>query len=598
MLRSGNVAAAVTGEVAWLEMIWPLYAWAAAVAVVLLAWVAAFALIAGAGWHVLAALGPTPAGSRESRWFPAFWMGVAAVVALLQLWHFVLPVDGWAALAVGVLGVTGLLRSLRARAGPSRVGGSRWPVAVVMAALAVWAASQALGPPINYDTGLYHLQAVRWIQEYAIVPGLGNLHGRLAFNQSYFLLVALLDAALPRGAGLHLLNGLLLLVLLFQLASAAPRVLAATARPPLPDVLRLLLLPPVAMHLQVGRDVASPTPDLALLALATIIFLYLVDHLSALKHREGDQGALVRLGMLAALAITFKLTGVAFAACALAVALVPDRRRRLHSWRERWTALLLPVLLLGIPWVARGIVTSGYPAYPGTLGALDVDWRIPRSAVEAQLLSIRSWARFPGRPPWEGGISDRDWLGPWAVRLVQSDEVRPVLLLLVAAALALLWAWFRRDGAHPPARAPALHGLPWIPIVAGAAFWFWTAPDPRFLGALPALAAAWTATLAVALGLPRREEARATLVRGVTTGVLAGTLVLAGYHLAVQPRYDRFRAPPHAPLTTIETETGLRLHVPAEGDRAWDAPLPSTPHPHPRLELRGSSLQQGFRIDG
>ncbi len=35
---------------------------------------------------------------------------------------------------------------------------------------------------IHYDTGLYHAQSIRWIEEYGVVKGLGNLHCRLAYN--------------------------------------------------------------------------------------------------------------------------------------------------------------------------------------------------------------------------------------------------------------------------------------------------------------------------------------------------------------------------------------------------------------------------------
>jgi len=48
-----------------------------------------------------------------------------------------------------------------------------------------------LGPPEIYDTGLYHLQAIKWIEEYAVVPGLANLHGRFGFNPNIFTFYAL-----------------------------------------------------------------------------------------------------------------------------------------------------------------------------------------------------------------------------------------------------------------------------------------------------------------------------------------------------------------------------------------------------------------------
>ena len=48
---------------------------------------------------------------------------------------------------------------------------------------------------IHYDTSLYHAQSIRWIEEYGIVPGLGNLHSRLAYNSASFCLSALYSMA-------------------------------------------------------------------------------------------------------------------------------------------------------------------------------------------------------------------------------------------------------------------------------------------------------------------------------------------------------------------------------------------------------------------
>lgn len=45
--------------------------------------------------------------------------------------------------------------------------------------------------PGQYDTGLYHAQAIRWIEDYGVVPGLGNLHMRLAYNSAFMSLQAL-----------------------------------------------------------------------------------------------------------------------------------------------------------------------------------------------------------------------------------------------------------------------------------------------------------------------------------------------------------------------------------------------------------------------
>jgi hypothetical protein len=52
------------------------------------------------------------------------------------------------------------------------------------------------------------------------------------------------------------------------------------------------------------------------------------------------------------------------------------------------------------------------------------------------------------------------------------------------------------------------------------------------------------------------------------------------------------------PITTYTTQSGLQVHVPVQGNRCWDAPLPCTPHPAPNLRLRSTDLGDGFAVDG
>ena len=44
------------------------------------------------------------------------------------------------------------------------------------------------------------------------------------------------------------------------------------------------------------------------------------------------------------------------------------------------------------------------------------------------------------------------------------------------------------------------------------------------------------------------------------------------------------------------TSSGLRVHVPALGNECWNAELPCTPNFNKELELRGATLESGFRM--
>ena len=56
------------------------------------------------------------------------------------------------------------------------------------------------------------------------------------------------------------------------------------------------------------------------------------------------------------------------------------------------TSVAALTLGLSLSWVGRGVILSGYPAYPSRIGALPVDWRVPTEQAEADVAWIRYYA--------------------------------------------------------------------------------------------------------------------------------------------------------------------------------------------------------------
>lgn len=77
--------------------------------------------------------------------------------------------------------------------------------ALIVLIMVIWTAQD----PMHYDTGLYHAQAIHWIEDYGVVPGLGNLHNRLAYNSAFMPFQALYSLKWHFGRSLHSLNGFL-----------------------------------------------------------------------------------------------------------------------------------------------------------------------------------------------------------------------------------------------------------------------------------------------------------------------------------------------------------------------------------------------------
>lgn len=85
---------------------------------------------------------------------------------------------------------------------------------IIIIALGILLSSITSGNIHHYDTTLYHAQSIHWIEEYGVVPGLGNLHNRFAYNSSFFCLQALFSFKFLNGESLHSVNGFCVFILL------------------------------------------------------------------------------------------------------------------------------------------------------------------------------------------------------------------------------------------------------------------------------------------------------------------------------------------------------------------------------------------------
>ena len=146
------------------------------------------------------------------------WTGWGTTLFLLQLLHFFTPINFFAVFPVLLIGcglaVPFLLTTFRNF-------DRGWSLAAILSllvcfavalAFTFWVVSRAMLPPLSYDSGLYHLNKIRWINSYPVIPGLGNLHGRLAFNQSFFTYAAALNFHPYFGHGRAVANSFLLLL--------------------------------------------------------------------------------------------------------------------------------------------------------------------------------------------------------------------------------------------------------------------------------------------------------------------------------------------------------------------------------------------------
>jgi len=571
-------------------------------------------VIAGLGLAVRRAFGLR--GLALDDCFLAFWIGLAVVTLFLLGWNLFLPITGWASVFVLIAGALGLWAVRRdLAAGLARRDWRPSPLCLALLMLAaLWLANLSMGALANRDSGLYHMQVVRWAERYPAVPGIGNLDGPLAFNNSSLLFDALLSAGPWEGRANHLANGLLVLVWLAQAIVAGARLAAGDRRSRrLFEFLLLGAIVSLALHGRASSFVTDLPTSLVVLAATAAIHALLSDADAA--GPEADF-RLVSIAALLALAVTFKSNAAVFAATGLPLAIVfwlrhstPDAKRRTRT--IGWA--LGAVLGLAVCWTARGVVLSGYPLFPAPVAGLSVEWRVPVEHAEAEFAYIvhSSRASTKNLPVVAGEAGMGAWLVPWARSAL--DDPYQVAVPLALTILALLGSLRLRRPA-PNAPGPA---HPWwllLPIALAVTAWFFVAPEPRYV--LPYL---WSLTALVGcqfwLALTSKRSTGVVLIVGALLGIspvvvsplaskalrrdepnplraiLKNNFNRPGSDLWFQPIAGR------ANLKTYQTRSGLILNV--ARDQCWDAELPCTPNPAPNLRLRDpSNIARGFKVDG
>lgn len=543
----------------------------------------------------------------------ALWWGLLIVAILSYLVNLVLPLhDGTTAVLFGglavVFGVWGwwLLRrrGSRLRVQPRPVVCARWPWVVLWVVLAlslVYLAAAALGPVTNYDSGLYHLGAIKYATEFPTVPGLANLYYPLGYGNAEFPLAALLGNGPWQGEGYRLLNGLVMFLAVLDLAlRARQRRLGPGFFVPLAGILAAWV-PMVALS---DYWVTSPTQDSSVFVITVIVAAYLSDAALGRTGWVGEAAVAVALGILL---ILLRPTMLVFAAAVVAAVAVMAWRRRGASpqgFRAAIGVLAAGAVAAAIAATLRDRLLSGWLQFPLSIHAFDVPWLATDPTMDR--LATLGYHRNADAL-WES-TTGWAWVGPWLANRWSQWETYEFLGLLLVTVIAVVLV--HRMAVPARWRAAA---LAWAPFLVATAFWWaFTPPSYRFawgllfsLCTVPLGWAVWLLTTRDPVGARRAQLLPWTLVAtAVPILLVTGFSAVARFDVgsitasrewtllvtvpyAVAPVVD-------APIQEVSTASGLTLLQPTTSDQCWDYYPLCTPRPTPTLRLRGDDLAGGF----
>ncbi|MFI3176167.1 MAG: hypothetical protein R3Y67_01585 [Eubacteriales bacterium] len=310
------------------------------------------------------------------------------------------------------------------------------------------------------DTALYHGQAIRWLEEYGTVVGLGNINYRLGYNTSAFMLTAVYSMECFIGQSLHTVGGFLAIllwyVIILEYWNNKNKVLRIS------DFVRLgaiYYLTITFSYLQ------STSTDLA----TFLVLVYLiVKYVDLVERKERSITPYALLSVATCFAVTIKLSAAPVILLVLypAICLIKEKK-------YKGIGLFISMgLLVIIPYLIRGVLLSGWLLYPSTsIDLFSFTFQVHEEVAHADQLAMVLWARNAAY-----GETIIQWFPNWFLtaggRLVQLLLIGDFLGLI---ALIILWIVEIRE------KGMKLNVLVLdITLVSSLIFWFATCPLVRY----------------------------------------------------------------------------------------------------------------------
>lgn len=527
-----------------------------------------------------------------------------------EIWSIFSPVNMWAVYIL--VFITLVIAYMCKQDMAEMVNISKAPKPAVIASVAVillMAYGSSRGY-MHYDTTLYHASAIRWIEEYGVVPGLANLQSRYGYNSAEFAHNALYSFKWYTGRSLHCTTGFLAMVsahLLYDKELFTGRRTIQSV-----DFVRIGLLYYLGV---LFAQMVSPASDYVA---NLLIFDILILMLGRVKERTLPADHYVLISLLAIYGITVKVS----LAPMVLICLIPFVYYIIKKEVRSILFCIVSGLVIAVPYFIRGYILSGWILYPSTLIKLgNPDWQVPIGEAQYDAKEISMWGRgITDATKWSE-VTLTNWIPSWFAAL---DTVEKVLITAVITSAVVLvaieiWLGLSKKGG-------GLHGynillelpIAWI-MLLGVVTWFVGAPLVRyglgFVLSFPLL------VVGILYELVFREVRIAGINKDRTGSdisspgerkeivgralflIIAGVMVLMkvkGLVVDIAGSLDRdcliWQQDYEDPEAFTYEVNGVTIYVAKNGGGMGYNKFPSSIEVKDNIELRGSELKDGFRV--
>lgn len=444
---------------------------------------------------------------------------------------------------------------------------------------------------MSADEGGYYAETIRWLESYRVIPGLVNVHDRLAFNSHWHMLSAVFNFSFLTKQESNQINGFLYFVIavfFFQKLYAPMFVKFGV----LVGVLLVFMNLP---HPFLAYYVIAPNADYVVMLISWVIFLLMIEKSIKNNWAEIDHAALL-IFSLSFFVMTLKVSALTMLACPLML-LIWQRRKGARSLFP--FSVILGFVIL-VPWLIRNVVLSGYLVFPLHLDVFSFDWAYPTQ----RLLDLNEYIRTcafnlykPGRAE-SASLPFIERYSNWFLHNLRFHEQGIIVLAFLSIPTHFI-VWKRQSKEMQ---------MLLLLIFASMLLWLLKAPDPRFGYAFLMFSCAASFQIYFA------KLNRAVLLIAVFAGAFAfqvGGVLLYWYfekqftkvehrHTEVKQASILLMPKPYEYAATdsvLLLNEGLRLNLVQDTvPYLWAMDLPATGTLYNGLQQRGKDIESGFQI--
>ena len=247
------------------------------------------------------------------------------------------------------------------------------------------------------DSGYYHEQSIRWIEEFGTVKGSVHILKRLAYNSCYFCQCALYSMRDIFSQSLHCLSGFYgILVMGYALAGFNKSIRTNAIR-----------LAPFVYFILLCSEITSPASDYPLVF---SVFYVAIRWFELRDDNEEHYSPYALLSLFVVFLISIKLT----VGCLILIVIKPViamiKEKRI---KEIITSIMAGIIIL-LPYFIRNYIICGWLIYPFTkIDIFNPDWKLPMRHVQTDADEIKVWGRGMGQIGGQVTDGIKVWLPHW-----------------------------------------------------------------------------------------------------------------------------------------------------------------------------------------